>query len=63
MLHSSKQLAVRPVRPWPDHFFCRACKIKPAIRAIYSEIVTLVWILLVIPVTNATGERTFSALR
>ena len=32
-------------------------------RAIYSEIVTLVIILLVIPAANATSERTFSALR
>ena len=32
-------------------------------RAIYSEIVTLVTILLVNPATNATSERTFSALR
>ena len=31
-------------------------------RAIYSEIVTLVIILLVIPAANATSERTFSAL-
>ena len=31
-------------------------------RAIYSEIVSLVIILLVIPATNATSERTFSAL-
>ena len=31
-------------------------------RAIYLEIVTLVTILLVIPATNATSERTFSAL-
>ena len=35
----------------------------PAMRAIYSEIVTLVIILLVIPATNAISERTFSALR
>ena len=32
-------------------------------RAIYSESVTLVIILLVIPAANATSERTFSALR
>ena len=32
-------------------------------RVIYSEIVTLVIILLVIPAANATSERTFSALR
>ena len=32
-------------------------------RAIYSEVVTLVRIFLVIPATNATSERTFSALR
>ena len=37
--------------------------LKPAIRAICSEIVTLVTILLVIPATNTTSERTFSALR
>ena len=30
---------------------------------IYSEDVTLVYLLLVIPATNATSERTFSALR
>ena len=38
-------------------------KLEPAMRAIYSEIVTLVRILLVIPATNATSERTISALR
>ena len=38
-------------------------ELKPAMRAIYSEIVTLVIILLVIPAANATSERTFSALR
>ena len=32
-------------------------------RVIYSEIVTLVIILLVIPAVNATSERIFSALR
>ena len=32
-------------------------------RAIYSEMVTLVIILLAIPAANATSERTFSALR
>ena len=32
-------------------------------RAIYSEIVTLVIILLVIPAVNAISEGTFSALR
>ena len=37
--------------------------LEPAMRAIYSEIVTLVIILLVIPAANATSERTFSALR
>ena len=37
--------------------------LKPAMRAIYSEIVTLVTILLVIPATNTTSERTFSAMR
>ena len=37
--------------------------LKPAMRAIYSEIVTLVTILLVIPATSATSERTISALR
>ena len=31
-------------------------------RVIYSEIVTLVIIILVIPAANATSERTFSAL-
>ncbi|XP_045210891.2 uncharacterized protein LOC123562315 [Mercenaria mercenaria] len=38
-------------------------KLKPPMRSIYSEVVTLVKILLVIPATNATSERTFSALR
>lgn len=38
-------------------------KLEPAMRAICSEIVTLVRKLLVIPATNATSERTFSALR
>ena len=37
-------------------------ELKPVMRAIYLEIVTLVTILLVIPATNATSERTFSAL-
>ena len=37
--------------------------LKPAMRAIYSEIVTLITILLVIPATNAINEKTFSALR
>ena len=32
-------------------------------RAIYSEIVTLVITLLVIPAADSTSERTFSALR
>ena len=32
-------------------------------REMFSEIVTLVKILLVIPATNASSERTFSALR
>jgi len=35
-----------------DHFFCCACKLKPAMRTIYSETVTLLRILLVIPATN-----------
>ena len=38
-------------------------ELAPAMRSIYSEIVTLVRILLVIPASNATSERTFSALR
>ena len=39
-------------------------ELTPAMRVIYSEIVTLVIILLVIPAANATlSERTFSALR
>ena len=37
-------------------------KLKPAMPAIYSDR-TCVRILLVIPATNATSERTFSALR
>ena len=37
-------------------------EIKPSMLAIYSEIVALVIILLVIPATHATSERTFSAL-
>ena len=37
--------------------------LEAPMRAIYSEVVTLVRILLVIPATNATSERTFSALR
>ena len=32
-------------------------------RTHYSEIVTLVKLILVLPATNATSERTFSALR
>ena len=32
------------------------CELKPAVRAIYSEIVSLVIILLVIPAANATRE-------
>ena len=38
-------------------------ELRPAMRAINSEILTLVIILLVIPAANATSERTFSALR
>ena len=39
-------------------------ELKPAMRAFYSEIVTLFIILLVIPAANAPlTERTFSALR
>ena len=34
-----------------------------AARSIYSEIVTLVELILVMPATNATSERSFSALR
>ena len=37
--------------------------LKAPMRVIYSEVVTLVRILLVLPATNATSERTFSALR
>ena len=37
--------------------FCRACKLQPAMRAIYSKIVTVVRILLVIPAINAASER------
>ena len=37
--------------------------LEASMGAIYSEVVTLVCILLVIPSTNATSERTFSALR
>ena len=35
----------------------------PMHGAIYSEVVTLMRILLVIPAMNTTSERTFSALR
>ena len=38
-------------------------ELKPAKRAMYSEILTLIIILLVIPADNAASERTFSALR
>ena len=38
-------------------------ELKPAMRAIYSEIVALAIILLVILAVNSTSERTFSALR
>ena len=34
-----------------------------AARSIYSEIVSLVELILVMPATNATSERSFSALR
>ena len=37
--------------------------LSSAARSIYSEIVTLVELILVMPATNATSERTFSALR
>ena len=36
---------------------------SPATRCLFSEIVTLVRLILVMPATNATSERTFSALR
>ena len=35
---------------------------KPA-RKIYSEIITLIKLLLIVPASNATSERSFSALR
>ena len=35
---------------------------KPA-RGIYSEVLTLIKLLLVMPASNATSERSFSALR
>jgi hypothetical protein len=35
----------------------------PSLRAIYSEVETLVKILMTMPATNASSERTFSALR
>ena len=34
-------------------------ELKPAMREIYSKFVALVNILLLIPATNATSERTF----
>ena len=37
--------------------------LSSAARSIYSEIVTLVGLILVMPETNATSERSFSALR
>ncbi|XP_053395723.1 zinc finger MYM-type protein 1-like [Mercenaria mercenaria] len=36
---------------------------KPASRAMFSEIVTVLKLILVMPATNATSERSFSALR
>ena len=39
------------------------CTLEAPMRAIYLEVVTVVRILLVIPATIATSERTFSALR
>ena len=36
---------------------------QPTLRAIYSEVETLVRILLTMPAANGTSERTFSALR
>lgn len=38
-------------------------EMKPASRSMYSEIVTLLNLILVMPATNATSERSFSALR
>ena len=37
--------------------------LSSAARSIYSEIVTLVGLILVIPATNATSERSFSTLQ
>ncbi|KAH3855844.1 hypothetical protein DPMN_098414 [Dreissena polymorpha] len=36
---------------------------KPASRTMFSEIATVLKLILVMPATNATSERTFSALR
>ena len=38
-------------------------EMSPASRSMFSEIVTLMKLILVMPATNATSERTFSALR
>ncbi|XP_062585373.1 zinc finger MYM-type protein 1-like [Saccostrea cucullata] len=38
-------------------------QMSPASRCLFSEIVTLLRLILVMPATNATSERTFSALR
>jgi len=37
--------------------------LSPAMRCMFSEVVTLAKLILVMPATNATSERTFSALR
>ena len=37
--------------------------LSSAARSIYSEILTLVELILVMPATNATSERSFGALR
>ena len=38
-------------------------ELQPAMRTIYSQIVRLIKLLIVMPATNATSERSFSALR
>lgn len=39
------------------------CQMSPTSRCLFSEIVTLLRLVLVMPATNATSERTFSSLR
>ena len=38
-------------------------ELTPAVKALFSEVVLLMKLILVLPATNATSERSFSAMR